>query len=265
MAIPVKLQVFEGPLDLLLHLIDKNKVNIYDIPIAEITDQYLSYIAGMETQDLEVMSEFLVMAATLLDIKTRMLLPQRQQEDGEEEDPRAELVEQLLQYKMFRYMSQELKDREVDAACHLYREASIPLEVASYREPVDLTDLLAGVNLSRLNDLFKDLLRRQDDRVDPIHSRFGRIEKDEVDLAETMQFVESQIMEQKSCTFRSLLSLRKGKQYVVVTFLTMLELMRLGRISVAQEGTFEEIYITARDPSEWKSPEELGDTPQETW
>ena len=108
MAIPVKLNVFEGPLDLLLHLIDKNKIDIYDIPIVEITDQYMEYIHAMEKEDLGVMSEFMVMAATLLDIKCRMLLPKEVNEDGEEEDPRAELVQKLLEYKMYKYMSYEL-------------------------------------------------------------------------------------------------------------------------------------------------------------
>ena len=113
MGIPVKLQVFEGPLDLLLHLIDKNKIDIYDIPIVEITRQYMEYIREMERTDLNIMSEFLLMAATLLDIKSKMLLPKEVNEEGEEEDPRQELVEQLLQYKLYKYMSYELRDREM--------------------------------------------------------------------------------------------------------------------------------------------------------
>ena len=100
-GIPVKLEVFEGPLDLLLHLIEKNKVNIYDIPIAEITDQYMEYIHQMQREDLNIMSEFMVMAATLISIKCRMLLPKEVNEEGEEEDPREELVRQLLEYKMY--------------------------------------------------------------------------------------------------------------------------------------------------------------------
>ena len=116
MAIPVKLPVFEGPLDLLLHLIDKNKIDIYDIPIVEITDQYLEYIHQMEREDLDIMSEFMVMAATLLDIKCRMLLPKEVNEEGEEEDPRAELVQQLLEYKMYKYMSYELRVQGADAS-----------------------------------------------------------------------------------------------------------------------------------------------------
>ena len=129
MAIPVKLEAFEGPLDLLLHLIEKNKIDIYDIPIAEITEQYLDYIRQMNTEDMNVMSEFLVMAATLIDIKCKMLLPKEVNEEGEEEDPRAELVQKLLEYKMYKYMSLELKDRQVDAERTLYREQHLPKEI----------------------------------------------------------------------------------------------------------------------------------------
>lgn len=126
MAISVKLEAFEGPLDLLLHLIDKNKIDIYDIPIVEITEQYLDYIKQMESEDMNVMSEFLLMAATLIDIKCRMLLPKEVNEEGEEEDPRAELVQKLLEYKMYKYMSLELRDRQVDAQRNLYRQQQLP-------------------------------------------------------------------------------------------------------------------------------------------
>ena len=126
MALSVKLNVFEGPLDLLLHLIEKNKIDIYDIPIVEITDQYMEYLHSMEKEDLGIMSEFLVMAATLLDIKCKMLLPKEVNEEGEEEDPRAELVQKLLEYKMYKYMSYELRDRLGDAAGVYYRKQDLP-------------------------------------------------------------------------------------------------------------------------------------------
>ena len=137
MAIPVKINVFEGPLDLLLHLIEKNKIDIYDIPIVEITDQYMEYLHSMEQEDLGTMSEFMVMAATLLDIKCKMLLPKEVNEEGEEEDPREELVQKLLEYKMYKYMSYELKDYMDNAAGVFYKNPSIPDEVLKYREPVD--------------------------------------------------------------------------------------------------------------------------------
>ena len=104
MALPVKIENFEGPLDLLLHLIDVNKFNIFDIPIVEITEQYLEFVRNMETKDLNVMSEFLVMAATLLEIKAKMLLPVEVDEEGEEIDPREELVQKLLEYKMYKFI-----------------------------------------------------------------------------------------------------------------------------------------------------------------
>ena len=151
MAIPVKLEAFEGPLDLLLHLIEKNKIDIYDIPIVEITEQYLDYIKQMETDDMNVMSEFLVMAATLIDIKCRMLLPKEVDEEGVEEDPRAELVQKLLEYKMYKYMSLELRDRQVDAAKSLYREQKLPPEVALYKPPLDYEQLIGDMTLNRLS------------------------------------------------------------------------------------------------------------------
>ena len=143
-TITYKLEHFEGPLDLLLHLIEKNKVDIYDIPIVEITAQYLEYVRNMEREDLNIVSEFLVMAATLLDIKAKMLLPKEVNEEGEEEDPRQELVEQLLQYKMYKYMSYELRDRQVDGEKLFYKGATIPDEVKEYEEPVNLDTLLDG-------------------------------------------------------------------------------------------------------------------------
>ena len=180
MAISVKLNVFEGPLDLLLHLIDKNKIDIYDIPIVEITDQYMEYLHSMEKEDLGVMSEFLVMAATLLDIKCKMLLPKEINEEGEEEDPRAELVQKLLEYKMYKYMSYELRDRLGEAAGVYYRKQDLPAEVKQYEPPSDPRELLRGLTLERMNAIYRTLIRRQENKIDPIRSKFGRIEKEEI-------------------------------------------------------------------------------------
>ena len=146
MEISYKLDNFEGPLDLLLHLIEKNKVSIYDIPIVLITEQYLEYVNQMDHEDLDVVSDFLVMAATLLDIKSRMLLPKVEKEEEEdEEDPRAELVRRLLEYKMYKYMAQELEEREQEAELLFFKEPTIPREVAKYEEPLDLDKLLDGL------------------------------------------------------------------------------------------------------------------------
>lgn len=247
MAIPIKLQVFEGPLDLLLHLIEKNKVDIYDIPIVEITAQYLEYIQAMETEDMNVMSEFLVMAATLLDIKCRMLLPKEVNEEGEEEDPRAELVQKLLEYKMYKYMSFELKDRQVDAARTWFKDRTLPKEIEDYRPPIDVRELLGDADLGRLQELFRSVMRRQEDKIDPVRSTFGQIERDEIDMDRKTVYVEDYIRTHKTFSFRQLLEKQKSKMEIIVTFLVMLEMMKLGRISIVQEDTFKDIMITSNE------------------
>lgn len=246
MGIPVKLQVFEGPLDLLLHLIDKNKIDIYDIPIVEITNQYMDYIKAMEKEDLNVMSEFLVMAATLLDIKCRMLLPKEVNEEGEEEDPRQELVEQLLEYKMYKYMSYELRDRQVEGEQLMFKEPTVPEEVMEYVEPVDLDLLLKDVTLAQLNNIFQDVMKRQIDKIDPVRSKFGKIEKEEVTLPDKLEYVTEYAKLHRKFGFRQLLEKQNSKTQIVVTFLAILQLMKEGVISIEQEQAFDEIMITSR-------------------
>ena len=245
MAISVKLEVFEGPLDLLLHLIDKNKIDIYDIPIVEITEQYLDYIKKMETEDMNIMSEFLVMAATLIEIKCRMLLPKEVNEEGEEEDPRAELVQKLLEYKMYKYMSFELRDRQVDAARNLYREQKLPEEVAAYRQPINYEELMGDMTLTKLQEIFKSIVRKQEDKIDPIRSKYGNIEKEEVDMEAKMLYVEAYAREHRSFSFRKLLEKQTGKMEIIVTFLIILELMKTGKITISQESIFDDIMITS--------------------
>ena len=247
MDLSFKLQNFEGPMDLLLHLIDKNKVDIMDIPIAEITDQYFACLNEMPERDMETMSDFLVMAATLLDIKARLLLPPEKDETGEEIDPRSELVERLLEYKMVRFLCGGLRILETDAEKMLFHKQDIPEEVKRYREPVDPDQLLKDVTLGRLHAVFADIMKRQEDRTDPIRSTFGQIEKEKIDSGEVMKSVQRRIMRKRTCTFRSLLSLHKGKMYAVVTFLSILELIKLGRVAAVQDENFGEIWITVKD------------------
>ena len=247
MALSVKLEAFEGPLDLLLHLIEKNKIDIYDIPIVEITDQYLAYIKQMQTEDMNVMSEFLVMAATLLDIKCRMLLPKEENEEGEEEDPRAELVQRLLEYKMYKYMSFELRDRQVYAQKAFFRETHLPKEVENYRQPVDYGELMGDMNLQKLQDIFQSIVKKQEDKIDPIRSSYGNIEKDEIDIDEKTVYVEDYIKTHKKTSFKELLEKQHSKMEVIVTFLVILEMMKMGKIDIVQEHIFDDILITAKE------------------
>ena len=244
MSLSVTLEKFEGPLDLLLHLIEKNKINIYDIPIVEITEQYMDYIRQMQEQDMEIMSEFLVMAATLLNIKSKMLLPQEPPEAEEEPaDPRRELVERLLQYKMYKYASLELSDRQLDAGRVVFKEGNLPPEVADYKAPVDTKELLSDLTLQKLHSIFESVMKKQVDKIDPVRSKFGRIEKEEVSMSQKMHEIQLYALEHKRFSFRALLMEQYDKMDVVVTFLCILELMKIGRMHVVQEEIFDEIEI----------------------
>ena len=246
MDMTVKLQVFEGPLDLLLHLIDKNKVNIYDIPIVEITSQYMEYIAEMKRRDLNVLSEFLVMAATLIDIKSKMLLPSNPDAEEEEEDPRAELVQQLLEYKMYKCMAYELKDRQIDAQRTMFKAPTIPEEVLAYEEPVNLDDLVSNITIAKLNQIFKSIMKKQTDKLDPIRSKFGKIEKEEVSQEEKMEELKQYALTHKHFSFRGILEKQASKVEVIVTFHAILELMKTGIILTYQENTFDDIMIDSK-------------------
>lgn len=246
MKIDVKLEAFEGPLDLLLHLIEKNKVNIYDIPIVEITNQYMEYIQEIErSTSMESMSEFLVMAATLLKIKSRMLLPKEEKE--EEEDPREELVQRLVEYKMCRYAAGELKDMSVDAEKVFYKPETIPKEIREYEEPIRPSEIVGDVTLEKLNQVFQMVMRRKKDREDPVRSRFGKIEKEKYKVEDRMRDIRRQIQGLRRINFRTLLDIQPTKEMVIVTFLAVLELMKVGQVTVSQESNFGEIYMDAAD------------------
>ena len=236
MTFAAKLEAFEGPLDLLLHLIEKNKVDIYDIPIAMITDQFIDYIGQMDDSDPDAMSEFLVMAATLLDIKAKMLLPAEVDDEGNEEDPRAELVQQLLEYKLYKYMSVELKDKELNAAKYVYKKPSIPDEVKDYVPEVDIDEYLGDLTLQRIRDVFEDVMARSADKVNVEAMKFGRIEKEEVKISDRMEYLQQRISEEKKISFREVISSQRSKMNIIVTFLAVLELMKTGELKAKQLG-----------------------------
>ena len=243
MALSVKIESFEGPLDLLLHLIDVNKFNIFDIPIVEITAQYMEYLKSMETEDLNVMSEFLVMAATLLEIKAKMLLPAEGDEEGEEIDPREDLVQKLLEYKMYKYASLELKDMNLDAGKNYYKPATIPKEVLEYKEEIDPAEVIGDVTLAKLNEIFTQVMKRTVDRVDPVRSKFGTIEKDEVRIEDKMDDIRASIRGLKGINFKTLLEIQATKINIIVTFMAILELMKVGDITIRQDELFGDIII----------------------
>ena len=207
MELQVKLEVFDGPLDLLLHLIEKNKVDIFDIPIVLITEQYLDYVRKMDTKDMDVMSE-------------------------------------LLEYKMYKYASFELQDRQVDAGKVFFKEPTIPDEIKNYKDEVDYEELLSDVTLRKLQTIFDSVMQKQVDKIDPIRSEFGKIEKEEINIEDHMIFLEEYAMLHKKFSFRKVLENGSGKSYVIVTFLGILEMMKTGKFTIEQDKLFDDIIIT---------------------
>jgi segregation and condensation protein A len=175
-----------------------------------------------------------------------MLLPKEVVEEEEEEDPRAELVQQLLEYKMYKTYAYELRDRQVDANQIFYKVPTIPDEVLAYEEPVDVDELISDLTLNKLNVVFQSVLKRQKGRVDPVRSRFGEIKKEEVSVDEKMTEISAYAKSHKRFSFRELLEKQSSKVQVIVTFLVILELMKSGEIHIVQENIFDDIQIESQ-------------------
>ncbi len=237
---PVSLPVFEGPLDLLLFLIRKNEIDIYDIPIERITRQYLDILRGMERQRLEVAGEFFVMAATLMQIKSRMLLPRDEQAPGQEEatveetDPRWELVQQLIEYKKFKEAAGRLGELIEDARNTLFRNCFDQPDDQP-RRPLQPSDPIAIWNA------FNQVLRRLSEKI-----VIGEIHDESVTVAERMEHILSVMRERPSFRFSELIHDRVSIPFVVATFLALLELTRLRRLQLQQDEPFGDILCTAQ-------------------
>lgn len=246
MAYQIKLEVFEGPFDLLFHLIEKNEVDIYDIPIARITEQYLEYISMMKMFDLELASEFLVMAANLLAIKAKMLLPKppvsRDETAEDEYDPRDELVEKLLEYKKFKVMAYYLREKETfmnkvytrpndeEMFCHLFSEEN-PLE---------------GISMHSLLGALQEVLDRASDTV-----LAGEIPREEVSIRDKMKEIMRRLFfHNRSIAFKELFMPRVSRVEIIVTFLAILELIKLGKIKAYQSKAFGDIMVYSRENEE---------------
>lgn len=231
----IRLPAFEGPLDLLLHLIREHKVDIYDIPIAEVTDQYLRYLQLMESLDLNVAGEFFVMAATLLEIKSRLLLPVEQSdEEGEDGvDPRQELVERLLEYERFKYAAESLKGYEDDRRAVYWR---ITDELSGYDAPV------IPLNLQSMDLLFA--LQQMLEEVGEGKEEVTSLQRQKITLRMKMSEVWRHIRAHPDgLSFRGLFIAPPTKVEVVITFLAVLELLRLRKIRLKQKQALGDISI----------------------
>jgi segregation and condensation protein A len=232
-TVTVKLARFEGPLDLLLHLIKRDEINVHDIPISHITQQYLAYIELMRSLDLEVAGEFLVMAATLMRIKAKMLLPlPAVGEEEDEGDPREELVQRLLEYRQFKEAAGALKLREEDRRL-LFERGMLPAEEDAGPLP------LAPASLFDLLDALNRVMSRVPDQV------AYDVQADVYDVEDQMSLIASTVAERGSVSFTELLLRCRARGEMIVSFMALLELIKLGVVGVIQAENFSDILIVA--------------------
>ncbi|MFC2140200.1 segregation and condensation protein A [Candidatus Auribacterota bacterium] len=227
----VELDVFEGPLDLLLYLIVRDEIDIYDIPIEQITAQYLQYLDLMKMLDLNIAGEFLVMAATLMYIKSKLLLPPTETEEGEEEDPRDELVKKLIEYKRFKEAADILQLKEQEQESVFKRMAASEIE-----ENVE-EKLLVDANIFDLLTAFSEVLKRAEEED------LREIFEDEFSVADKISEILNILEISETVKFKELFTERVKKVEVVVTFLAILELIKRKKLSVKQEKSFGDIII----------------------
>jgi segregation and condensation protein A len=254
-SLKLKLGSFEGPLDLLLHLINKLEIDIYDIPIAKITDQYMDYLRQMQEIQIDVAADYFVMAATLMRIKSEMLVPrnenQAEMEDfQEEEDPRQPLIELIIEYKQIKEVVPKFENRIEDRANYFGKD---PTDISKYRETIELQE--QGLNAEDLSNIFMDVLRRYDlESPQP-----KTIETDEVTVVERMDEIKNRITNshRKKINFTQLIK-NPTRQEIVVTFLALLELIKDNSVRVKQENLQSDISISFIEGSNFVKEEEQG-------
>lgn len=243
----VKIDAFEGPLDLLLHLINRLEIDIYDIPVSEITEQYLIYIHTMKELQLDVASEYLVMAATLLAIKSKMLLPKHEEEELEgefglemEEDPRDELVERLIEYRKYKEAAEELKEREQDRSL-MYTKP--PADLSEYVNESQQEKADLNVSLYDMLGALQKLLRRKKLQR-PLSAKVAR---QEIPIEKRMSEIVEQLRSIKGRKKFTDLFPVSDKEHIVVTFLAVLELIKRKEIQVEQDKNFSDIYVASME------------------
>lgn len=242
----VKIDAFEGPLDLLLHLINRLEIDIYDIPVAKITEQYLLYIHTMKELQLDLASEYLVMAATLLAIKSKMLLPKHEETIDEdfsfeiEEDPRDELVERLIEYRKYKEAANDLKHMETERGLMFTKP---PSDLSDYSDEVKIEKSALDVSLYDMLGALQKLLRRKKLQR-PLSTKITR---QEIPIEQRMDEIINELRKSKGRKSFFDLFPSGEKDHIVVTFLALLELMKRSEIIVEQESNFSEIFVMGKE------------------
>lgn len=254
----IKIGGFEGPLDLLLNLIAREEVEIYDIPIVKITDQYLEVVRQLPEMDLDLTTEFLVVAATLLEIKSKMLLPHSEGDmeaiafDGH--DPREELIKRLIAYKKFKEAANELKLREGHLDEVVFKEQE---EISDYAKSISIEELNQGLEVDLLTEAVKRLLIKIERFDEQRKIYFKGIKRDHFTVEEKINFIQTALAHHHEVAFSALFTEKKTKEEVVVTFLALLELLKLKQIVIMQNALFDEIQIKKKTESECEETNEF--------
>jgi segregation and condensation protein A len=230
----IKLDIFEGPLDLLLYLIKKNEIDVYNIPVALITEQYLQYLKMIKALNLDLAGEYLVMAATLIHIKSRMLLPEPEEPEEEEEDPRAELVRQLLEYQAFKEAAANLSQRPILDRDVFTRAAFLPEEIEKL--PPGEEELIE-VSIFELIEAFHRLVTRIDKK------ELLEIDLEKMSVTDIINDILERLSTEKNMTFEELLGEQKERWRIIYTFLALLELIKLKMVKAYQTSAFGVIRI----------------------
>ena len=230
----IKLDQFEGPLDLLLFFIKRDELDIYDIPISKITKEFLEYVNIIKTLDLEVAGDFILMASTLMQIKARMLLPKEVDEKGEEIDPRAELIQALLEYKKYKEMSEELSFFESNQRKRKYRGN---FEADKRDAPQQFESLLKNVSIYDLAKAFKKVIEGIKD--EPVH----QIRKINISIDEQMDYILTKFNFKPELDFLSLVEEMKEKIRVIITFIALLELVKMNRIGLKESPNYNDFIL----------------------
>ncbi|MBR1442215.1 MAG: segregation/condensation protein A [Firmicutes bacterium] len=240
----VKVEAYEGPMELLLTLIEKNKIDIYDIPIAQLTSDYLAEIEKMENDDMEQMSEFIVMAAELIDIKSKMLLPREKDENDEEIDPREELEKRLAEYRKFKMISEKLFEMQSECGQSVFKgEDGEIMKEAKKEEPTEIGEILEGIDMDILYRIFEDVLKRKETRTDKIRSGFKSVTKAVYNIDDRISYLKDLLTLSGKISFRGIFRKTSTKAEIVVTFLAMLELIKEKDIRAVQSENFSDITI----------------------
>ncbi len=240
----VKIEVFEGPFELLYKMIEKQKIDIYDIPIAELTEQYLLEVEALVEKNIDNIGEFMLMAATLLKIKSRMLLPK---EEEQEEDPRDELVEKLLEYKKFKEIVGTLDRMQEESSNILFKPQNDLLK--ELKADLDVNVFLDGVDLDTLTDVFLKMLR-QDRSIEKIDLkeaiRKNIVRKTDYSIEKQTEVILEKLFKKNQISFREIFENQAEKMEMVMTFVALLELIKQREIAIAQDQPFGEIYISKK-------------------